>query len=68
MNFYVVYFIFTECNDGSYGKDCLEKCSENCWNTKCNHVTGKCIGGCKDGWRGFNCSQSMFFFSKKHSN
>ncbi|XP_076115892.1 uncharacterized protein LOC143083529 [Mytilus galloprovincialis] len=47
-----------ECNDGSYGKDCLEQCSANCWNTTCNHVTGKCIGGCKDGWQGFNCSQT----------
>ncbi|XP_071169585.1 uncharacterized protein [Mytilus edulis] len=57
-----------ECNNGLYGKDCLEECSANCWNTTCNHVTGKCIGGCKDGWRGFNCSQSMLFlFSKKQS-
>ncbi|CAG2195954.1 unnamed protein product [Mytilus edulis] len=50
-----------ECNDGSYGKDCLEKCSANCWNTTCNHVTGKCIGGCKDGWQGFNCSQTCIY-------
>ncbi|XP_076114506.1 uncharacterized protein LOC143082356 [Mytilus galloprovincialis] len=47
-----------ECNNGSFGKDCLEQCSANCWNTKCNHVTGKCVGGCKDGWQAFNCSKT----------
>ncbi|XP_063398995.1 platelet endothelial aggregation receptor 1-like [Mytilus trossulus] len=47
-----------DCNDGFYGKDCLESCSGTCLNKKCDHVTGECIGGCYDGWQGFNCSQT----------
>lgn len=56
---------FTECNNGSYGNNCLEKCSANCLNTPCNHSTGECTDGCKDGWQGFNCSQSLFLIFKE---
>ncbi|XP_063397605.1 multiple epidermal growth factor-like domains protein 10 [Mytilus trossulus] len=28
------------CQPGSYGKNCLEKCSTNCVTSPCNHVTG----------------------------
>ncbi|VDI83389.1 Hypothetical predicted protein [Mytilus galloprovincialis] len=44
------------CDNGFYGSGCLAKCSFNCNISPCNHISGECIGGCKNGWMGFNCT------------
>ncbi|XP_046583610.1 multiple epidermal growth factor-like domains protein 11 isoform X2 [Haliotis rubra] len=50
----------TECTQFSYGQNCSKKCSDrNCKNdnSSCDHATGMCVGGCKTGWNGTDCTQ-----------
>lgn len=54
------FTMFTACQTGTYGKDCLATCSTNCLNQHCNEVSGECFE-CHTGWQGFNCTQSLFF-------
>ena len=50
--------ICTECIEGKYGTDCKHTCSNNCYgDSPCNQVTGRCLKGCKDGYRGGTCDQ-----------
>lgn len=54
------------CSDGSYGDNCTNKCSENCFQmTMCNKISGTC-GKCKDGWDSDFCNESKFEFKKKY--
>lgn len=56
---WTLYTNVAECLLGIYGKDCLNKCSENCMNsTSCDRFTGHCDGGCNTGWTGDTCDQS----------
>ncbi|ESO97062.1 hypothetical protein LOTGIDRAFT_98123, partial [Lottia gigantea] len=46
------------CEDGVYGAGCSKKCSDrNCSveTSLCNHISGSCIGGCKEGFGGIDC-------------
>ncbi|XP_076115345.1 uncharacterized protein LOC143083059 [Mytilus galloprovincialis] len=54
------------CDNGFYGSGCLEKCSFNCNISLCNHISGECIGGCKNGWMGVNCTDECIngYFGK----
>lgn len=52
--------IFSECQDGTYGTDCFETCSTNCFNQTCNTINGECLLECNNGWLGFNCTKSLF--------
>lgn len=48
----------TECIVNWYGLDCKLQCSEHCKDKGvCNHVTGKCDGGCAAGWYGALCDE-----------
>ena len=48
----------TECPHGFFGDQCLKICSKYCSNNlKCNHISGDCFSGCKDGYLGRNCSE-----------
>lgn len=48
---------FLECDDGTYGYDCVNNCSVNCLNnSKCNKQTGHCDEGCD---MGNNCSKGV---------
>ena len=49
---------FIECDAGTFGKECKSYCSSNCINGACNHVNGKCSGGCKPGYREDKCDKS----------
>ncbi|XP_046583642.1 multiple epidermal growth factor-like domains protein 10 [Haliotis rubra] len=42
------------CSEGTFGPNCSEFC--HCLNSTCDHVTGKCPGDCRPGWKGQNCS------------
>lgn len=52
------YITATECDDGTYGYDCLNNCSGHCLNdTHCNKQTGHCDGGCKPGYTNDDCNK-----------
>lgn len=49
--------ICTECSPGYFGVSCREECKGHCINNEpCNHVTGMCLNGCKDGFIGTLCN------------
>ncbi|GFN80191.1 receptor-type tyrosine-protein phosphatase kappa [Plakobranchus ocellatus] len=43
---------YTQCDPGTYGKDCNKTCSDHCAGdtTSCNHVNGTCDQGCEKGY------------------
>lgn len=48
----------SECKEGWYGVNCTKPCVGHCRNaTTCNHVTGRCDGGCHAGWTGSMCDK-----------
>lgn len=50
-----------ECNEGTYGYNCTNKCSGHCLNNSpCNKQTGHCDGGCNPGYTNSNCSEGKF--------
>ena len=50
-----------ECDPGFYGKHCIHNCSENCNVAgSCDRFFGECEGGCKPGWTGITCKQSVY--------
>lgn len=50
---------FKECSSGSYGRNCLQNCSENCYvSNTCDKKTGVCDGGCEEGWEPPLCIKS----------
>lgn len=58
---FVVYYV-TECDDGTYGYDCLHNCSGHCLNNSpCNKHTGHCELGCKPGYTNVFCSDSHYY-------
>uniref|UniRef100_A0A8W8NNC8 Uncharacterized protein n=1 Tax=Magallana gigas TaxID=29159 RepID=A0A8W8NNC8_MAGGI len=45
-----------ECKFGFYGIGCLQECSSFCKTSRdCDHVSGVCRHGCRNGWEGDNC-------------
>lgn len=53
----------TECEDGTYGYNCTNKCSGHCLNdSTCNKQTGHCDNGCYPGYTNRNCSKGMFIY------
>lgn len=50
-----VLFIL-ECPPGYYGYNCFNHCSDHCSVPfTCDRVTGRCNGGCMQGWTGDTC-------------
>ncbi|XP_048256440.1 receptor-type tyrosine-protein phosphatase alpha-like isoform X2 [Haliotis rufescens] len=50
----------TACTLGNYGRNCYQTCSDrNCKgdNSSCDSATGQCVGGCRTGWNGTDCTQ-----------
>lgn len=54
---------FTVCQHGYYGITCSLRCSKNCYvPSRCDRFTGKCVEGCKPGWRTDSCELSKRSF------
>lgn len=50
----------TECHPGTYGPNCLQKCSGNCLNNStCNRTNGTCDMGCGSGYTGDLCDKGL---------
>ncbi|XP_062607703.1 protein draper-like isoform X2 [Saccostrea cucullata] len=45
-----------ECRQDFYGSDCSKKCSSNCLDGHCHAENGSCLGGCKSGFFGEQCT------------
>lgn len=49
-----------ECDDGTYGYDCIDNCSGHCLNNfPCNKQTGHCDRRCKHGYTNSKCSKGQ---------
>ncbi|XP_052762775.1 receptor-type tyrosine-protein phosphatase kappa-like isoform X2 [Mya arenaria] len=46
-----------ECVEDKYGDNCQHECSDGCSTLSCDKEDGSCVGGCKNGLYGMNCSQ-----------
>lgn len=52
--------MFTECPQGTYGPECINKCSGKCLGgVACNRTTGKCDTGCDLGYTGDMCETGL---------
>lgn len=52
-----------ECPLGTYGPDCLHKCTGKCLDAvACNRTTGKCDTGCDIGYTGELCETGSVKF------
>lgn len=50
-----------ECDDGTYGYDCVKRCSGRCTNdSSCNKQTGHYDFGCKAGFADDDCGKGLF--------
>ena len=62
--------MLTECPSWSFGMNCLQRCDTYCsGDASCNHITGICNKGCKQGWNGPLCDKGKvsldFFFRSR---
>lgn len=56
------YMSILDCPNGYYGKNCENRCSDNCYMTRLCYIgTGHCYRGCKPGWTTTTCNQSRYF-------
>ena len=56
----VVWFFFSECPLGFFGKKCSNKCNLTC--RGCNPVNGVCDRGCIASWKGEYWQESNYSF------
>lgn len=55
-------FMFTECDDGTYGYNCVNNCRGHCLNkATCNEQTGHCDRGCIPCYTNKLCSESKYY-------
>lgn len=50
--------IYSVCPGGKYGHECTGECGFCQDGKPCDHVSGICTNGCKDGWSGDKCKNS----------
>lgn len=54
----MLILLVKECDDGTFGYDCENKCSGNCQNgALCDKDNGNCLNGCNPGYTYDNCSK-----------
>lgn len=57
-----LYLTVTECDDGTYGYNCVNNCSGHCLSEfSCNKQTGQCDRECNPGYTNSDCSKSKLF-------
>lgn len=55
---YICIKTVSECNDGTFGHDCINNCSGHCLNkSPCNKQTGHCDRGCDPGYNTEDCNK-----------
>lgn len=60
-NRYFIPIPVIECNEGTFGYDCVNNCSDHCLNNSpCNKQTGHCDGGCNPGYTNRDCTEGKF--------
>lgn len=52
------------CPTGHYGVNCSDTCSPHCQADTCDHVTGVCISGCEDGYKGQLCRKRKLKYNR----
>ena len=57
-----IYNFYTGCPDGRYGRNCDFTCGKCLKGQVCERRTGTCPMGCKEGWTGPQCRDSMFIY------
>ena len=56
------YLLLLACRDGNFGSDCLQDC--HCIDgMPCDVFTGRCEGGCKNGWSGEGCQGKVSYWA-----
>ena len=53
----------TECDNGTFGQNCLESCGWCVGEKQCHHTNGTCLNGCNAGYQGLNCTEGNFYFN-----
>ena len=53
---------FTECDNGTFGKNCTELCGNCVEEGQCHFVNGTCMDGCVPGFSGPFCIESNMFW------
>ena len=48
---------FSACSDGSFGRNCNEKCGKCLGKEQFDHVNGTCVKGCNPGIYGIMCTE-----------
>lgn len=51
-----------DCPHGTYGNNCKQLCSNNCYKNSCDGYTGKCTHGCLTGYVPPNCQKSEKYY------
>ena len=57
-----LFCIVTECDNGTFGKDCTESCGNCVKDGQCHFVNGTCMNGCVPGFSGPFCIESNIFW------
>lgn len=50
-------FYNVECENGFYGKECLQTCGKCMFGDICDKVTGICMSGCDPGYQDAQCQR-----------
>lgn len=56
-----VYFCFTECDNGLFGRNCTSTCGKCVGAEQCHHINGTCLNGCDPGYKGADCTKGLLF-------
>lgn len=63
--FFIYFGTHLECPQASYGRDCFQNCSENCYKSKtCDRNSGVCTGGCVEGRKPPLCNEGRCILFK----
>lgn len=60
----MVYFMFPECENGTYGENCNKPCGHCNSDLPCNHIDGNCLTGCLPGYnysKDGTCRTGMYY-------